>query len=141
MSKTQLKNQKKHQRARERKAKELREQALEAVCHWRTALLAAPLANMGFPRERCVEAVCACSDGKAVVDLERCVAWLLSEQAFKGKTADLDVAADLALMEECEKKGFEVSDIERSTIAHGGDVETACRALESGAFAIQPEGH
>ena len=141
MSKTQLKNQKKHQRARERKAKELREQALGAALTWRTSLLAAPLANMGFARERCVEAVCACSDGKAVVDLERCVAWLLSEQAFKGGKADLDLAQDLAIMEECEKRGFQMSDIERSTIAHGGDVESACRALESGAFAVHPEGH
>ena len=139
MSKTQLKNQKKHQRARERKAKELREQAEEAVLVWRTSLLAAPLANMGFPMERCIAAVCACSDGKAGVDLERCVAWLLSEQQFKGKHADLDIFADLQMMSDCETHGFQRSDIERATLAHGGDVDRACQALRNGTFAVSTE--
>jgi len=136
MSKTQLKNQKKHQRARERKAKELREQAEDAVLAWRTSVLAAPLAGMGFPRERCFAAVCACSDGKCEVDLERCVAWLLSDQLFKGKHADLDISADIQKMSEVESHGFCRSDVERAVLAHGGDVDTACRALQNGTFTV-----
>lgn len=136
MSKTQLKNQKKHQRARERKAKELREEAEAAVLAWRTSVLAAPLAGMGFPRERCFAAVCACSDGKCEVDLERCVAWLLSDQLFKGKHADLDISADIEQMSDVETQGFCRSDVERAVLAHGGDVDTACRALQNGSFTV-----
>jgi len=136
MSKTQLKNQKKHQRARERKAKELREQAEEAVLSWRTSVLAAPLTNMGFPRERCYAAVCACSDGKACVDLERCVAWLLSDQLFRGKQADLDISCEISKMSECEAQGFCRADIERAVLAHGGDVDSACIALRNGTFTV-----
>lgn len=134
MSKTQLKNQKKHQRARERKAKELREQAEETVLAWRTSVLAAPLASMGFPRERCYAAVCACSDGKTAVDLERCVAWLLSDQLFKGKQADLDISSDIQKMDECEQSGYCRADVERAVLDHGGDVDSAVRALRNGTF-------
>jgi hypothetical protein len=80
-SKAQMKNQKKHQRQRERKAKELRNQCMQLVVKWKLSTLAAPLIGMGFPEEQCMDAVCACSDGKAAVDLERCVAWLINEQA------------------------------------------------------------
>merc|ERR1711907_886842 len=117
MSKTQLKNKKKHERAKEKKAKELRDQAEDAVLAWRTSVLALPLTNMGFPRERCYAAVCACSDGKSEVDLERCVAWLLSDQLFRGKHADLDISTDLQKMSECEAAGFARQDIERAVLA------------------------
>jgi len=136
MSKTQLKNKKKHERAKEKKAKELRDQAEDAVLAWRTSVLALPLTNMGFPRERCYAAVCACSDGKSEVDLERCVAWLLSDQLFRGKHADLDISTDLQKMSECEAAGFARQDIERAVLAHGGDVDTACIALQSGSFTV-----
>ena len=129
MSKTQLKNQKKHQRARERKAKELREQVEDAVMAWRTSVLATPLTNMGFPRERCYAAVCACSEGKASVDLERCVAWLLSDQLFRGEKADLDISHEINKMNEFEGQGYHLADVERAVLAHGGDVDSACLAL------------
>ena len=67
---------------------------------------------------------------------ERCVAWLLSDQLFKGKHADLDISADIQKMSEVESHGFCRSDVERAVLAHGGDVDTACRALQNGTFTV-----
>merc|ERR1712195_241438 len=144
-SKAQMKNQKKHQRQRERKAKELRNQCMQLVVKWKLSALAAPLIGMGFPEEQCMDAVCACSDGKKAVDLERCVAWLLTEQskgsAFSfgnsddaknepSRKPDIDITDEVQKMVDAESAmNISGAEVERAVLAHNGDVYSACNAL------------
>lgn len=146
-SKAQMKNQKKHQRQRERKAKELRNQCLQLVVEWKLNLLASPLIAMGFPQDQCIDAVCACSDGKAAVDLERCVAWIVNEQS-KGsafsfgsedsksketRQPDIDITDEVKKMTDAESTmGVTGADVERAVLAHNGDVHSACLSLGQG---------
>lgn len=146
-SKTQMKNQKKHQRQRERKAKELRNQCMQLVVKWKLASLAAPLVSMGFAEEQCTKAVCACSDGKAVVDLERCVAWIVNEQSkssafsFGGddksqepvRKPDIDITDEVQKMVDIESTmGISGAEVERAVLAYNGDVHSACISLSNG---------
>lgn len=146
-SKAQMKNQKKHQRQRERKAKELRNQCLQLVVDWKLNSLAAPLIAMGFPQDQCIDAVCACSDGKAAVDLERCVSWIVNQQskgsAFSfgaedpkhkdSRQPDIDITDEMQKMTEAEAKmGVTSADVERAVLAHNGDVNSACQSLVQG---------
>jgi len=146
-SKAQMKNQKKHQRQRERKAKELRNQCLQLVVDWKLNSLAAPLIAMGFPQDQCIDAVCACSDGKAAVDLERCVSWIVNQQskgsAFSfgaedpkhkdSRQPDIDITDEVQKMTEAEAKmGVTSADVERAVLAHNGDVNSACQSLVQG---------
>eukprot|EP00656_Telonema_subtile_P033716 TRINITY_DN3754_c0_g1_i2.p1 TRINITY_DN3754_c0_g1~~TRINITY_DN3754_c0_g1_i2.p1 ORF type:complete len:320 (-),score=76.28 TRINITY_DN3754_c0_g1_i2:250-1209(-) len=142
-SKAQMKNQKKHQRQRERKAKELRNQCLQLVVKWKLNSLAEPLFSMGFPQDQCVDAVCACSDGKSAVDLERCVAWILSEQAKgsafafggadetkKTQQPDIDISDEVKKMVELESSiGISGAEVEKAVLAHNGDVNSAALQL------------
>jgi len=152
-SKAQLKNQKKHQRQRDRKAKELRTQCLQVVVKWKLCALAQPLFGMGFPEEQCIDAVCACTDGKTAVDLERCVAWIVNEQqkgsafAFGCKDdarqqqrqrQDIDISDEVRRMGELEAAmGITGPEVERAVLAHNGDVTSAAATLvESGLTAM-----
>lgn len=145
-SKAQLKNQKKHQRQRDRKAKELRAQCLQLVVKWKLNALALPLFSMGFPQQLCIDAVCACSDGKSAVDLERCVAWIVNEQS-KGSAfgfgstednkgdpqPDIDITDELKRMGQLEDMGISGPEVERAVLAHNGDVNSAAATLGDGA--------
>lgn len=142
-SKAQMKNQKKHQRQRERKAKELRNQCLQLVVKWKLSTLAEPLVSMGFPQEQCVDAVCACSDGKSAVDLERCVSWIVNQQAKgsafafggadeakKAQQPDIDISEEVKKMDELESSmGLSGAEVEKAVLAHNGDVHSAALQL------------
>uniref|UniRef100_A0A7C9ELG7 UBA domain-containing protein n=1 Tax=Opuntia streptacantha TaxID=393608 RepID=A0A7C9ELG7_OPUST len=131
------KNERKHQRQKERRAQELHERCSGYLMSRKLEALAQQLVAMGFTHERATMALIL-NEGK----VEEAVAWLFEggEDADKHKDQNLDtgsnlkidISEELALIAELEIK-FKCSkqDVERAIVACEGDMEKAEETLRS----------
>ncbi|KAJ8446820.1 hypothetical protein Cgig2_016130 [Carnegiea gigantea] len=131
------KNERKHQRQKERRAQELHERCSGYLMSRKLEALAQQLVAMGFTHERATMALIL-NEGK----VEEAVAWLFEggEDADKHKDQNLDmgnnlkidISEELAQITELEIK-FKCSkqDVERAIVACEGDMEKAEETLRS----------
>lgn len=131
------KNERKHQRQKERRAQELHERCSGYLMSRKLEALAQQLVAMGFTHERATMALIL-NEGK----VEEAVAWLFEggEDADKHKDQNLDMGnnlkidiseelaqiADLEINFKCSKQ-----DVERAIVACEGDMEKAEETLRS----------
>ncbi|KAK4803292.1 hypothetical protein SAY86_001495 [Trapa natans] len=133
--KIRLKNEKKHQRQRERRALELHEKCCGYLMSRKLESLSQQLVNMGFSSERATLALIL-NDGK----VEASVSWLFegSDQEAKSKECDLrnrgdlklDISEELARASELELT-YKCSkqEVERAIVACEGDLVKAEQSL------------
>lgn len=131
------KNERKHQRQKERRAQELHERCSGYLMSRKLEALAQQLVAMGFTHERATMALIL-NEGK----VEEAVAWLFEggEDADKHKDQNLDsgnnlkidISEELSQIAELEIK-FKCSkqDVERAIVASEGDMEKAEETLRS----------
>lgn len=131
------KNERKHQRQKERRAQELHERCSGYLMSRKLEALAQQLVAMGFTHERATMALIL-NEGK----VEEAVAWLFEggEDADKHKDQNLDsgnnlkidISEELAQIAELEIK-FKCSkqDVERAIVGSEGDMEKAEETLRS----------
>lgn len=130
------KNEKKHQRQKERRAQELHERCSGYLMSRKLEALAQQLVTMGFSSERATMALIL-NEGK----VEESVAWLFeggeeSEELKEHNNLDaggnlkIDISEELARIAEMETK-FKCSkmDIERAVVACEGDLDKAAESL------------
>ncbi|KAK9062700.1 hypothetical protein SSX86_019890 [Deinandra increscens subsp. villosa] len=148
------KNEKKHQRQKERRAHELHERCCGYLMSRKLEALAQQLVAMGFPSERATMALIT-NEGK----LEESVAWLFEggedsvnqkepkpDHNGGGGNLKVDISQELAQIAEMEIK-FKCSkqEVERAVVACEGDLEQAAENLlkfqkqESNAAPPKPE--
>ncbi|XP_010245149.1 PREDICTED: uncharacterized protein LOC104588773 isoform X2 [Nelumbo nucifera] len=130
------KNERKHQRQRERRAQELHERCSGYLMSRKLEALAQQLVAMGFSSERATMALIL-NEGK----VEESVAWLFEggEEAAQYKDSNLDgggnlkidIAEELARIAEMEIR-FKCSkqEVERVVVACEGDLEKAAETLK-----------
>lgn len=128
------KNEKKHQRQRERRAQELHERCNNFLMSRKLGALAQQLVSMGFPCERATMALIL-NEGR----LEQSVAWLFEgcEEGKSQVTANvtenlkIDIADELARMAEMEVR-FKCTkqEVERAVVACDGHLENAVEYLK-----------
>ncbi|KAJ0978935.1 hypothetical protein J5N97_014409 [Dioscorea zingiberensis] len=130
------KNEKKHQRQRERRAQELHERCNGYLMSRKLEALAQQLVGMGFPSERATMALIL-NEGR----LEESVAWLF-EGGEEGKqqvatnldgvNLKIDIADELARIADMEVR-FKCTkqDVERAVVASEGDLEKAADVLKT----------
>ncbi|KAI4384603.1 hypothetical protein MLD38_002730 [Melastoma candidum] len=134
--KIRLKNEKKHQRQRERRAQELHERCSGYLMSRKLEALSRQLVAMGFSSERATQALIH-NEGR----LEDSISWLFdaSEEAFEnindlGSKGDLkiDISKELSEISELEAK-YKCSkpEVERAVVACEGDLAKAEEMLRS----------
>ncbi|CAA7039826.1 unnamed protein product [Microthlaspi erraticum] len=132
--KMRLKNEKKHQRQKEKRAQELHERCCQFLMSRKLEVLAQQLIAMGISHERATYALML-NEGK----IEESVHWLFDDGGAKvvDKKLDptsgnlkLDISQELSRILELESK-FKCSkqDVERAVVTAEGDIEKAEEAL------------
>lgn len=138
------KNERKHQRQKERRAQELRDKCTSYLMSRKLEALAQKLLAMGFSQERATMALFV-NDGH----VEQSVAWLLEggegqlhdDQNVDGNSK-VDITEELGQMVEIEKKyNFSRSNIERAVVACEGDLVKALQFLQSRKQSTSPVGN
>lgn len=133
--KIRLKNEKKHQRQRERRAQELHEKCCGYLMSRKLEALSQQLVNMGFSSERATLALIL-NEGR----VEDSVSWLFegSEQEAQSKECDLsnrgnvklNISEELTRVSELEVKyKSSKQEVERAIVACEGDLVKAEQAL------------
>lgn len=140
--KIRLKNEKKHQRQRERRAQELHEKCCGYLMSRKLEALSQQLVNMGFSSERATLALIL-NEGR----VEDSVSWLFeeSEQEAQSKESDvgnrgnlkLDISDELTRVSELEAR-YKCSkqEVERAIVACEGDLVKAEQSLR-----VQKQGN
>jgi hypothetical protein len=129
------KNERKHQRQKERRAQELHERCSGYLMSRKLEALAQQFVAMGFPHERATMALIL-NEGK----VEQSVIWLVeggeeaenhSDQNLAGSNLKIDIAEELALIADMETK-YKCSkqEVERVIVACEGDLEKAAEMLK-----------
>ncbi|KAJ0603050.1 putative UBA-like superfamily, Ubiquitin-associated domain-containing protein [Helianthus annuus] len=131
------KNEKKHQRQKERRAQELHERCSGYLMSRKLESLAQQLVAMGFSSERATMALIL-NDGR----VEQSVAWLLEagedsnnhhehNNSYGGGNLKIDISEELAQITEMELK-FKCSkqEVERAIVACEGDLDQAAETLK-----------
>jgi len=128
------KNEKKHQRQKERRAHELHERCTGYLMSRKLEALAQQLVAMGFLHERATMALIL-NEGK----LEESVTWLFEEgehadkhrdQNLGGGTLKIDISEELARIVEMEiRYKCTKQEVERAVVASEGDLEKAVEGL------------
>ncbi|KAL0888070.1 hypothetical protein Bca101_012053 [Brassica carinata] len=131
--KMRLKNERKHQRQKEKRAQELHERCCQFLMSRKLEVLAQQIVSMGIPHERATYALML-NEGK----LEESVNWLFEGGAnVDDKKLDptsgnlkLDISQELARILELETK-YKCSkqDVEKSVVTAEGDIEKAEESL------------
>ncbi|KAG7022033.1 hypothetical protein SDJN02_15762, partial [Cucurbita argyrosperma subsp. argyrosperma] len=128
------KNEKKHQRQKERRAQELHERCSGYLMSRKLEALAQQLVAMGFSQDRATVALML-NEG----NIEESVAWLLeggeetsdsSNQNLGGQNLKLDISEELARIADLESQ-FKCTklEVERAVVASEGDLEKAAESL------------
>lgn len=129
------KNEKKHQRQKERRAQELHERCSGYLISRKLESLAQQLVAMGFSSDRATVALML-NEGK----IEESVAWLLeggeeaandsANQDFGGQNLKIDISDELARIADLESQ-FKCTkqEVERVVITSEGDLEKAAKSL------------
>ncbi|KAE8731607.1 putative Armadillo repeat-containing protein [Hibiscus syriacus] len=131
------KNERKHQRQKERRAQELHEQCSGYLMSRKLEVLAQQLVAMGFSHDRATMALIF-NEGK----VEESVAWLFEgceEEAVKheestigGGNLKIDISEELARIADMEiRYKCTKQEVERAVVAAEGDLETAAESLRS----------
>ncbi|KAM7275201.1 hypothetical protein ACFE04_017067 [Oxalis oulophora] len=126
------KNEKKHQRQKERRAQELHDRFSSFLMSRKLETLAEKLVAMGFSHERATMALML-NEGK----VEESVSWLFeggenSDQNIGECNLKVDISEELAQISEMEKK-YKCSkqEVERAVVASEGDLEKAAEHLKA----------
>lgn len=135
------KNERKHQRQKERRAQELRDKCTGYLMSRKLEALSQQLVAMGFPQERATMALIF-NDGH----VERSVAWLLEggegqvhEDWNSGGNPKIDISEELNYILEIEKKyKFSRPDIERAIVSCEGDLAKALESLRARSRSLSP---
>ncbi|MCO5563141.1 hypothetical protein L7F22_016777 [Adiantum nelumboides] len=135
------KNERKHQRQKERRAQELRDKCTGYLMSRKLEALSQQLVAMGFPQERATMALIF-NDGH----VERSVAWLLEggegqvhEDWNSGGNPKIDISEELNYILEIEKKyKFSRPDIERAIVSCEGDLAKALESLRVRSHSLSP---
>ena len=132
--KTRLKNEKKHQRQKERRAQELQERCTGYLMSRKLDALAQQLVSMGFSQDRATVALML-NEG----NIEESVAWLLEggeeaddpvNQDLGGHNLKLDISEELARIADLEAHyKCTKQEVERAVVASEGDLEKAAESL------------
>ncbi|XP_022756149.1 uncharacterized protein LOC111303906 isoform X2 [Durio zibethinus] len=130
------KNERKHQRQKERRAQELHERCSGYLMSRKLEALAQQLVAMGFSHDRATMALIL-NEGK----LEKSVAWLFEggEEAVKHKESTIgggnlkiDISEELARFADMEIRYKSTKqEVERAVVAAEGDLEKAAEALRT----------
>eukprot|EP00250_Pteridium_aquilinum_P007337 c17083_g1_i1 orf=328-2385(+) len=128
------KNERKHQRQKERRAQELRDKCTGYLMSRKLEALAQKLVAMGFSQERATMALIV-NDGH----LEQSVAWLLEggegqvqEDRNTSGNPKIDISEELGHILEIEKKyNFSRPNIERAVVSCEGDLDKALECLRA----------
>eukprot|EP00271_Cylindrocystis_brebissonii_P017015 TRINITY_DN423_c3_g1_i2.p1 TRINITY_DN423_c3_g1~~TRINITY_DN423_c3_g1_i2.p1 ORF type:complete len:625 (-),score=110.68 TRINITY_DN423_c3_g1_i2:1217-3091(-) len=134
-NKMRAKNEKKHQRQKERRAQDLRDRCKTLLTTRKLEAFAGQLAGMGFPKDRALIALICC-DGH----MERSVNWLLeggeasakdlSKAASGVASVNLDIGEELARLAELEiRHNYPRSEVERAVVLAEGDIDRASALL------------
>uniref|UniRef100_A0A7N0SWI6 UBA domain-containing protein n=1 Tax=Kalanchoe fedtschenkoi TaxID=63787 RepID=A0A7N0SWI6_KALFE len=128
--KIRLRNEKKHQRQRERRAQELHERCCSFLMSRKLESLSRQLVAMGFTSERATEALMM-NDGK----LEESVSWLLEGNTVANKkdinlvggcSLKIDITDELAQVAEMETRlNCSKKEVERAVVSSEGDLQKA----------------
>lgn len=129
------KNERKHQRQKERRAQELRERCTGYLMSRKLEALAQQFVAMGFPHERATMALIL-NEGK----VEQSVIWLVeggeeaekhTDQNLAGSNLKIDISEELALIADMETR-YKCSkqEVERAVVACEGDLEKAAETLK-----------
>uniref|UniRef100_A0A2P2L3D9 UBA domain-containing protein n=1 Tax=Rhizophora mucronata TaxID=61149 RepID=A0A2P2L3D9_RHIMU len=148
--KVRLKNERKHQRQKERRAQELHERCSGYLMSRKLEALAQQLVAMGFSHERATMALIS-NEGK----VEESVAWLFEggEDADKyrdenlgGDNLKIDISEELARIADMEIR-FKCTkpEVERAVVTSEGDLDKAAEGLkklklEPPSVPLKPEG-
>ncbi|OIV99076.1 hypothetical protein TanjilG_32335 [Lupinus angustifolius] len=137
--KIRLKNEKKHQRQRERRAQELHDRCSGYLMSRKLEALSQQLVAMGFSSERATLALML-NDGK----LEESVSWLFEEsedESYTKNTATnllsegnlkIDISEELSQISAMEVRyNFSKQEVERVVVACEGDIQRAENTLKS----------
>lgn len=131
--KIRLKNERKHQRQRERRAHELHDRCSGYLMSRKLETLAQKLVSMGFSSERATLAL-KLNDGK----LEESISWLFEEESHTKDTSNLasdlkiDISEELAQISAMEVKyNCSKQEVERVVVAYEGDLQKAESTLKS----------
>lgn len=141
------KNERKHQRQKERRAQELRDKCTGYLMSRKLEALSQQLALMGFSKERATMALIL-NDGY----VEQSVAWLLEgsegqvhEDWNTGGNPKIDISEELERIAEIEKEyKFARPDIERAIVSCEGELDKALECLQARSQNTSParaEGH
>ncbi|TYI48628.1 hypothetical protein E1A91_D13G261400v1 [Gossypium mustelinum] len=135
------KNERKHQRQKERRAQELHERCNGYLMSRKLEALAQQLVAMGFSHDRATMALIL-NDGK----VEESVAWLFDggEEAVKHKESTvgggilkIDISEELAQIADMEiRYKCTKQEVERAVVAADGDLEKAAESLRT--FKLDP---
>ncbi|XP_022729326.1 uncharacterized protein LOC111284719 [Durio zibethinus] len=130
------KNERKHQRQKERRAQELHERSSGYLMSRKLEALAQQLVAMGFSHDRATMALIL-NEGK----VEESVAWLFeaSEEAVKHKESNIgsgnlkiDISEELARIADMEiRYKCTKQEVERAVVAAEGDLEKAAETLST----------
>ncbi|KAJ9146630.1 hypothetical protein P3X46_028869 [Hevea brasiliensis] len=128
------KNERKHQRQKERRAQELHERCSGYLMSRKLEALAQQLVAMGFSHERATMALIL-NEGK----VEESVSWLFEEgedadkhrdQNLGGSNLKIDISEELARMAQMEiRYKCSKQEVERAVVASEGDLDTAAESL------------
>ncbi|KAM1596401.1 hypothetical protein PS2_031439 [Malus domestica] len=143
------KNERKHQRQKERRAQELHERCSGYLMSRKLEALAQQLVSMGFSQERATMALIL-NEGR----VEESVAWLFEggedtdkprDQNFGGGNLKIDISEELERIVDLETQ-FKCSkqEVERAIVACEGDLQKAAESLraskqESPSVSLKPE--
>uniref|UniRef100_A0A7N0UR72 UBA domain-containing protein n=1 Tax=Kalanchoe fedtschenkoi TaxID=63787 RepID=A0A7N0UR72_KALFE len=134
------KNERKHQRQKERRAQELHEKCCGYLMSRKLERLSQQLVAMGFSAERATMALII-NEGK----VNQSVAWLIdegAEEAEKDKQRDqnvgakgnlkIDISEELARMADLEVRyKYSKQEVERAVVACEGDIDQAAETLKT----------
>ena len=128
------KNERKHQRQKERRAQELRDKCTGYLMSRKLESLSQQLVAMGFSQERATMALIF-NDGR----VEQSVAWLLEggesqvqEDWNAGTNPKIDISEELGRIHEIENKyKFSRPEIERAIVSCEGDLNKALESLRT----------
>ncbi|XP_022752412.1 uncharacterized protein LOC111301189 [Durio zibethinus] len=130
------KNERKHQRQKERRAQELHERCSGYLMSRKLEALAQQLVAMGFSQDRATMALIM-NEGK----VEESVAWLFEggEEAVKhkestigGRNLKIDISEELARIADMEiRYNCTKQEVERAVVAAEGDLEKAAEGLRT----------
>ncbi|KAG7950686.1 hypothetical protein I3843_13G128200 [Carya illinoinensis] len=129
------KNERKHQRQKEKRAQELHERCTGYLMSRKLELLAQQIVQMGFPHERATMALIM-NEGK----VEQSVNWLFEggeeaekhmDQNLAGSNLKIDISEELAEIADMETR-YKCSkpEVERAVVACEGDLEKAAETIK-----------